>query len=230
MDKYFNELMEERFSGRGLVVSICSDENPLNPRTDRDNLGKMFCLHPNYIIGDEQFSATTGFASLSDVESYLRKEREAVLVFPLQLLDHSGLKIKIGSNGFVGDEQGWDTTNVGFIYVSKEDIVKEYGAIDEETLANAQKVLEGEVEEYDSYLSGDAYGYVIRDPRDGEVVDSCWGYRATDIKEATKEAVAVVDLAELNQNYRTRAQAQVKAIQSSLDLPLEASVDESPSL
>lgn len=37
----------------GLVLKILRDEDPLNPRTDWDNLGTMALFHKRYTLGDE---------------------------------------------------------------------------------------------------------------------------------------------------------------------------------
>jgi hypothetical protein len=36
-------------------------------------------------------------------------------------------------------------------------------------------VLEGEIKDYDQYLTGDVYGYVVKDEA-GDRVDSVWGF------------------------------------------------------
>jgi hypothetical protein len=35
------------------TLSIVQDEDPLNPRLDYDNLGKMICFHKQHNLGDE---------------------------------------------------------------------------------------------------------------------------------------------------------------------------------
>ena len=53
--------------------------------------------------------------------------------------------------------------------------------------------LEGEVETYDDYLTGNVCGFVVEDD-DGEHVDSCWGFYGTEgQKEAMSEAKGIVD-------------------------------------
>ena len=54
-----------------------------------------------------------------------------------------------------------------------------------------EEAIRGEVAEYDQYLTGQVYGYVIED-EDGDHVDSCWGfiggldYVRTSAKEAAE--------------------------------------------
>ena len=58
----------------------------------------------------------------------------------------------------------------------------------------AQKCLEAEVEEYDTYLRGEVYGYIVQ--KDGTDLDSCWGMYGLDYcKEA---AINVIDSYQLH--------------------------------
>jgi hypothetical protein len=67
--------------------------------------------------------------------------------------------------------------------------------------ADAKKILEGEVETYDTFLRGDVYGYVIENNQPSEEYeDSCWGMYGYDY--CLSEAKAVIDhkVKTLNQN------------------------------
>jgi hypothetical protein len=134
-------------------------------------------------------------------ERYLEKARAKALadhfvILPLCIYDHSGITMFIGSRGdYPFDSAGWDTSSVGFIHCSLEKAQSEWGIEAEKekgwdglsiyrtsaedkkacTLREAaEKYLEGEVEEYDQYLTGQVYGYVV-EAEDGEE-DSCWGF------------------------------------------------------
>jgi hypothetical protein len=91
------------------------------------------------------------------VEAYVNKH---YFILPLYLYDHSGITISTKPFGCP-----WDSGQVGFIFADRE--CKEY----DDMLAG----LTAEVETYDSYLTGDVYGYTIED-QDGNVVHSCWGF------------------------------------------------------
>lgn len=151
-------------------VRIHSDDDMgMGPR-EWDNLGTMICSHRNYNLGDEQFNVGD-YDSLDELEQYLRDERGAVVVLPLNLYDHSGITMSIGWGS------GWDNGVVGFIYATREDIQKEYGVknMTKKTLELVERVLAGEVETYDMYLRGDVYGVIIEDEA-GQDVGSCWGF------------------------------------------------------
>lgn len=97
-------------------------------------------------------------------------ERKHVIL-PLYLYDHSG--ITMNTTGF---SCPWDSGQVGWIYASKDDIIKEYGEenLTPEKREKAENLLRGEVDYYDHYIRGDCYGFQLY--KDGEELDSCWGF------------------------------------------------------
>lgn len=90
---------------------------------------------------------------------------------PLYLYDHSGITMSTGPFSCP-----WDSGQVGFIYVSRENAAKEWA---DTTEKQARNYLCGEVEVYDQYLRGEVYGFVIEDLC-GEEFDSCWGFFGDD--------------------------------------------------
>ena len=87
---------------------------------------------------------------------------EKYLMLPLYLYDHSGLAMS--TETFVGKavHAEWDSGQVGWIYVSKEDALKEFDS-DHMTGAirkKAEDLMRSEVTVYDAYLRGECYGYV----------------------------------------------------------------------
>lgn len=111
--------------------------------------------------------------------------RAEFIALPLFLYDHSG--ITMNTTGF---HCPWDSGQVGWIYVSREDVLKEYSRkrMSRKLRDKVEQILRGEVETYDQYLRGDVYGYVIR--KDDETEDSCWGFYGMDycLEEARRIA------------------------------------------
>jgi hypothetical protein len=158
----------------GFTLTIEQDPYPDDPR-NWDNAGVMYCSHRNYNLGDEQFKANM-FDSWDEVEEYLIEERQAKVILPLYLYDHSG--ITMNTTGF---SCGWDSGRVGFIYLDKDTILKEweYKKLTKERRKKLEDYLRTEVQTYDQYLTGDVYWYGITD-ENGELVDSCGGYYGED--------------------------------------------------
>lgn len=149
---------------RGFKIKIYQDEDSLDPREQFDPFGKMVCFHSKYRLGDKH-----DFSDPDELTEFL-KEEEAIYL-PLFLYDHSGISMST-SRGYPFNCP-WDSGQVGVIYVTRNDARKEYpkGQYKEKVLT----LLEGEVETYDSYISGDVFGWVVEDAN-GESLDSCWGY------------------------------------------------------
>lgn len=214
---------------KGYDIKIEQDTEPMNPRTDWDNLGNMICWHDRYTLGDESllgnFSSTheVSFRDITDycsgwdeVLTELKKENDIALVFPLYLYDHSIQSIKIGS--FVGKaiHAEWDSGQIGFAYVTKAEIKNVFSVkrISRKTLARAEEILRGEVETYDSYIRGDVSSFVIE--KEGEHIDSCSGYYGDD-EYCMQEAKNSVDCTVKN-NIKEHIQRLKKYIQNKVGL------------
>ena len=176
------------------------DDIPINPRTDYDNFGKMICWHSRYDLGDKHdFSEPSEFLkqlidadndSLDDLSINELKELadKNNIIMPLYLYDHSGITISCSHSYPYNDR--WDAGQVGWIYASYDDIQREFGGINSETLDKARQILTGETNAYDDYLRGDCYGYTIE--KNGVEVESCWGYLG-DLREMVSEMKSGVD-------------------------------------
>lgn len=181
----------------GLTATLHPEEyidDFYNPRQFDGNLGTMLCWHPRYTLGDEQFDSPEdvgGARSMEEVAAYLRAEKDAVHIHALYLYDHSGISISCRNFADTIDPGGWDTTAIGFIYTTKAKIAELVDG-SRGTSAPADKVdefLVGEVKEYDKYLRGEVYHYVIED-EDGDHVDGCGGYLGYEYAlEAMQEAL-----------------------------------------
>lgn len=123
---------------------------------------------------------------------YLAQRREQALddnyvLLPVYMYEHGNIALSTSSFSCP-----WDSGQVGYIYVSKEKVVEEYGDWTAETVAQATKLLEGEVETYSQYLNGEVYGYVIEDGGGEETEEgSCWGFYGMDY--CIEEAKGMVD-------------------------------------
>ncbi len=182
------EFLAETEQYQGFTIKIYQDCDPESPR-EWDNLGTMVCFHKRYTLGDEKHGINKDdFESWSDLEGYLQKERNAAIMLPLFLYDHSG--ITMNTRGF---SCPWDSGRVGVIFVDRDTLRKEYGVkrISKSVIERATNVLEGEVKTYDQYLTGQVYGFRIEDA-DGEDVDSCWGYY-DEPSDIIKECKGIVD-------------------------------------
>ena len=185
----------ETIEYKGYNINIYPDDNPDNPR-NWDTLGIMVCFHSRYDLGDKANLTSDMFNGWEELEAYLIKEKQAVVIAPLYLYDHSGISIRIGSFYACGLPQGharFDSGQIGFIYVDKETLKKEYSVkrITKKTKDKAREVLENEVKTYNDYVSGNVYGYQVEDKEENDI-DSCWGFIG-DTDDMIKEAKGNID-------------------------------------
>ncbi len=160
-------------------LEIFDDLNPCSPR-EFDNLGTMVCFHRRYDLGDETELKSSDFSSWEELESYLYKEENALIAIPVFMYDHSGLWIN--TTGF---SCPWDSGQVGYIYVSKEKVRREYSCkrISKKLKKMIREMLCSEVDLYNDYLSGNVYGFTLTDKKNAEEIDSSCGFYGTDYIE-----------------------------------------------
>lgn len=119
-------------------------------------------------------------------DTMLRVISKKYLMLPLYLYDHSGLAMSTES--FIGKaiHAEWDSGQVGWIYVSKEDMLKEFGGtkMTSAIRQKAENLLRSEVAVYDAYLRGECYGFELY--KNGSLEDSCWGFIGS-IKNVCKD-------------------------------------------
>ncbi len=167
-----------------LRLRIVPDDCPPNPRVDFDHLCTMVCFHNRYTLGDKH-----NYHPATAMDDVLEENQpDGIWAMPLYLMDHSGLSIRTDPSLFQAcDSAGWDWGKVGFIYVSKRDMRKEWPSIrtDLELAHKAEAIMRAEVEEYDQYLQGDVWDWVIErectDPECGcwvhvDCCGGCFGY------------------------------------------------------
>ncbi len=170
----------EKFEVDGLTVRILYDEDGPNPRKEFDQAAHMVCFHSRYNLGDDHGLNIQEARDLAD-----KVRKEGGIELPLYLYDHSG--ITMSTSRF---SCSWDSGQVGFIYMTKDDIRKNWGVkrVTKKLLEQAKDLMVSEVKEYDYHLTGQCYGYIVETP-EGEQLDSCWGFLG-DIDYVIGEAAA----------------------------------------
>lgn len=98
-------------------------------------------------------------------------------VFGLEAYIHGGVVLALNGEGNFPDRQ-WDVSQVGFVFASKAEWTNR---------ADARKAVLGKVEEWNQYLSGDVWGYIIEND-EGYDVDSCWGFYGEEYARQEGEA------------------------------------------
>jgi len=96
------------------------------------------------------------------------------------MYDYSGIALSLSNNHYPFNDR-WDAGQLGFILVDRETALKEFGKkrLTEQLKQKIRQIIEGEIETYNQYLSGDIYGYVVG-RNNNEQIDSCWGFYGQD--------------------------------------------------
>lgn len=136
-----------------------------NPRKYNENLGHMICWHRRCNLGDRhQYESTDEFYidlyrqvtgketdDWQEARDALKKTR-GFIIKPLFLLDHSFLRVN--TTGFYDP---WDSGQVGYIYCTPEEVLREFRSLEDDAIEYASRCLEDEVNVYDHYLNNECW-------------------------------------------------------------------------
>ena len=204
---------EIKYKNYDIIVE--QDKLSESPR-EWDNIGKMFCLHGRYDLGDKHNFSSDDFDGWDEIEAFLKSEYDAVIVLPLFLYDHSGISMKTCRHG---QHSAWDCGKVGFIYATREQILENYGCkkIGKNIRKKVEDNLISEVETYSHYLEGQVYHYSVE--KDGELIDSCGGFYGWDndkngLMECAKNAIDV----DIKEKRKEKTEKVKKLIKSGVEL------------
>jgi hypothetical protein len=156
-------------------LKVLHDSSADSPR-EWDNLGTMVCFHNRYDLGDNHNYNSDDYNNWEEMKKAIQKEENTAVILPLYLYDHSGISISTGAFSC-----RWDSGQIGFIFVSKEKALQEFGGkiVTAKLKEKLERILDGEVETYDQYVRGEVYGFQIVDEDDNHI-DSCYGFYGTD--------------------------------------------------
>ncbi|WP_125185602.1 hypothetical protein [Desulfofundulus salinus] len=153
------------------LVKVWYDEYAESPR-EWSNLGTMVCFHRRYCLGDRH-----DFHTPDEFREWVSKEVgwHNIVILPLYIYDHG--RITMNTTGF---SCPWDSSQVGWIYVTKARLREEFGVkrVTRDVLRRTEEILHAEVETYDQYLRGEIYGFSAYEIVGGNIVeiDSCGGF------------------------------------------------------
>lgn len=167
------------------VLRIFNDDNSDSPRT-WDNMGKMICSHRRYNLGDKHDFKANNYDSFKEFQDAVVNKKDIAVLLPLFLYDHSGITMRTTSFN-----DRFDSGQVGFIFVTKEQLRKELNVkrLTKKHIDQAKTILEGEVETYDQFLRGDVYRFEVLEVSKCNLncehensLDSCGGFYGDDFK------------------------------------------------
>ncbi len=123
--------------------------------------------------------------------------------FMLEMLSHGGIWLQLGTNGFITDPGGWDTSHVGVVLVGKKKA---------KTEEKAKKLAENLIKNYNDLLSGNIYGYTIKD---GKIeINNINGFLGNKESDIIKDAKRNIDLYIKNNQKQAREEQRQRDITS----------------
>lgn len=184
-------------TGDQYALTIHNDENADDPRKNNDHLDHMICWHRRYNIGDDHNYEVPYDCLIALCKQFVPDFEEDhqsfdhlfgllkpyIIMLPIMLYDHSGLTIST-SNVYPYNDK-WDGGQIGWIWMDKETAEKltEAGK-DKDWRTAAINYLTASINEYDTYLRGEIYGYKLYKRGENnalEEIDNCWGFYGNDI-------------------------------------------------
>ena len=177
-------------NGNKAKAELIYDQHADNPR-DCDNLGTILIAHnkAHWIANRDSAVDTSIPLGNSPYEHWdnIRREQlnlkksDIAIAYPITKYEHGAISLSLGYT------QGWDYGVVGFVYVTKETLRKEYGVkrITKSIIEYAENRLQEELDMLTAWLNGDCYGWQIKeyaltddglDWEEVDTLDACWGY------------------------------------------------------
>jgi hypothetical protein len=162
------ENLLETIERAGLTAKIYYDQDAESPDHWGNDDAFLVYDHRDFTVKRRGFDPSEIFETLNETK---RKTFNGYWVFPVYAYIHSGVSLSLGRNSYPFNDR-WDVSFKGFALVKRQ---KGWTY----TEKKAYKVAETIVSEWNQYLSGDVYGFVIED-HNGEHLDSCWGFYGID--------------------------------------------------
>ena len=159
-------------------LKIEQDDDPMNPRTEWDNITTMVCFHNRYNLGDKTDYKSSNFDSWTELKEQIESDHKVLMIKPLYLYDHSGITISTSPFGC-----NFDSGQIGWVFINEKQWKLMMG---EDTNINDEKlndIIDSDIKTYDQYLTGEVYSYSIYEIETcslghthKNVVESCGGY------------------------------------------------------
>ena len=185
----------------GDILRVYPEEQPESPRK-WDNLGKLYGWHRSiaspdplpfhgadvsyvlrdYIPEEHWDDITEDRMSFDEAVQIVNATGEALCLFVYAYV-HSGVVLSNNESRSGQFRDPWDSGVFGIQFVAKADIIKNLGDVhglgrptEDDWKKHARHVLDGELQTFNTWLSGNVHGYIITDAVTGEQRDSCWGF------------------------------------------------------
>lgn len=167
-----------KYKKEKLLLEIKQEDfSMVNSRDNDGNLGIMVLSHKNYQLPNEINLNFDDFDGWEKIADYLRKEKKATIILPVQGYDHSRFVIYCAET-----HDYWDGGQLGYIYTTAEKIKESFG----KKRPNRQKLIEllqEEVKFYNQDFNGDVYEYILSEKKPNKICKCCGHNSGGEYKE-----------------------------------------------
>lgn len=202
---------------RGYDISIYPDYDTESP----DNWGNedvfLVAFHRNFSVERDGFSEGLcgsiyrgGKYEDESINHEARDTMKKYHVFNLEAYIHSGVRLAIANEGNFPDRQ-WDVSLLGTVFVSKSEA---------RTKKMAKELAQGLIKTWNTYLEGSVYGFTVT--KNGEDVESCWGFYEDDTIEESSVLAEARSHADYDYEQRLKKHVQSRKAQIAKHVPLSA--------
>ncbi len=137
-------------------LKIEQDNDPMNPRTEWDNITTMLCFHKRYDLGDKNPYKSSDFDSWEEMKQQIEQDHKVLMIKPLYLYDHSGITISTSSFSCQ-----WDSGQVGWVFIDEKKLQYITGDSSGHNETNLEEIIDSDVKTYDQYITGEVYRYEL---------------------------------------------------------------------
>jgi hypothetical protein len=137
-------------------LKVERDDDPMNPRTEWDNITTMICVGKYSYLGDKHNYKSSDFDSWEELKEQIESDYKVLSIKPLYVYDHSGITISTSSFSCQ-----WDTSRIGWVFIHEKQLNSMCGEDFERGEEKLSLILDGEVKTYDEYLTGEVYKFEV---------------------------------------------------------------------
>jgi hypothetical protein len=137
-------------------LEIEQDNDPMNPRTEWDNITTIVCFHKRYNLGDKTDYKSSDFSSWDELKEQIESDNKVLMIKPLYMYDHSGITISTSPFGCQ-----WDSGQIGWVFITEKQLQYITGDSSGHTETNLEEIIDSDVKTYDHYITGEVYQYTI---------------------------------------------------------------------
>ncbi len=171
-------------------LEIEQDNDPMNPRTDWDNITTIVSFHKRYDLGDKTNYKSSDFDSWIELKEQIESDYKVLMIKPLYMYDHSGITISTSPFGCQ-----WDSGQIGWVFIDEKQLKLMCGDNDytDEKLSD---IIDSDIKTYDQYITGEVYQYTIyeietcdKGHEHKSIVESCGSYFSEEECESEGKSV-----------------------------------------